>query len=307
MSVRVTRSGSSMTLSRNKERKEELDNKTKIVTDWMQELLKEPVKGSSLKEKLLDGVVLCRVANAMKPGCIRKFHRSPKMNMMKSENIGFFLAACKTRFNVPQNTLFAPSDIMEAAEDGSDGAMLRVLTVLLMVIKEGGYVVAGLEGGIATFEEEGDEPQPDAGVEPTVDALISPRVDTTVVEQSSKALETPQQPTEIKKPEAVSKTTSTPETAVSGHSNEDVSVQDQVTSEILECINQELSIESKIRLIDEVSSHNNMIQERVLFASDADLRQLCFDMGLGATLNDVPQGNERKWYVDWILKFGRAK
>jgi hypothetical protein len=64
--------------------------------------------------------------------------------------IAFFLTVCKTRFNVPQNTLFTPTDITEAAEDGSDGCMLRVLTVLFMVIKEGGYNVAGLEGGIQT-------------------------------------------------------------------------------------------------------------------------------------------------------------
>jgi hypothetical protein len=88
MSEGLTRSGSSMTISRAKERKEEVESKTKIVVDWMQELLKEPIKGANLKEKLADGVVLCRVANAIRPGCIRKFHRSPKMNMMKQENIG---------------------------------------------------------------------------------------------------------------------------------------------------------------------------------------------------------------------------
>jgi hypothetical protein len=30
-------------------------------------------------------------------------------------------------------------------------------------------------------------------------------------------------------------------------------------------------------------------------------------MGLGSTLADVPEGRERKYYVEWILKYGRSK
>lgn len=56
------------------------------------------------------------------------------------------MSVCKTRFNVPQNSFFAPTDLLEPSDDGSN--MLRVLTVLLLVIKESGHVVAGLEGGI---------------------------------------------------------------------------------------------------------------------------------------------------------------
>jgi hypothetical protein len=84
----VTRATSSMTLSRKAEKKQEVDNKSKIVEGWIQEVLKEQLVGPSLQDKLADGVILCRLANALKPGCIRKFHRSPKMLMMKSENIG---------------------------------------------------------------------------------------------------------------------------------------------------------------------------------------------------------------------------
>lgn len=84
----VTRATSSLTISRKEECKHEYDTKSKIVTEWMQELLKEPIPGDTLQEKLADGVVLCKIANAIKPGCIRKFHRKPKMLMMKLENIG---------------------------------------------------------------------------------------------------------------------------------------------------------------------------------------------------------------------------
>lgn len=83
-----TRKGPALTVSRKEEAKAEVEAKSKIVCEWMQDLLKEPIPGKNLQEKLSDGVVLCKVANAIKPGCIRKFHRKPKMLMMKLENIG---------------------------------------------------------------------------------------------------------------------------------------------------------------------------------------------------------------------------
>lgn len=54
---------------------------------------------------------------------------------------------CKSRFSVPQDTLFSPQDIHETTEDGQEdpATMLRVLNVLFLLIKAGGYNVAGLE------------------------------------------------------------------------------------------------------------------------------------------------------------------
>lgn len=79
-------------------------------------------------------------------------------------------------------------------------------------------------------------------------------------------------------------------------------------------------------LCADVNSHNRAIQEKLLYASDNELRQLCFDMGLGifffltffdfftprlnfvgSVIEDVPQGKDRKWYVDWIINYGRSK
>ena len=82
------RASRSMTASRKEEELADLEVKTKIVTAWMEGLLKEKLPQQPLREVLLDGVVLCKLANAMKPGCIRKYHRRPKMLMMKMENIG---------------------------------------------------------------------------------------------------------------------------------------------------------------------------------------------------------------------------
>jgi hypothetical protein len=92
-----------------------------------------------------------------------------------------------------------------------------------------------------------------------------------------------------------------------GRHSEYVDIQPEVTTEILHCIHNELSHESKVSLIRSVEAHTKAIQEKVLYASDSDLRQLCFDMGLGGSLSDIPQGKERKYYVEWILKYGRSK
>jgi len=43
----------------------QFERRSKIVIEWMQELLKEPIPGDTLQEKLADGVVLCKIANAI--------------------------------------------------------------------------------------------------------------------------------------------------------------------------------------------------------------------------------------------------
>jgi len=65
-------------------------------------------------------------------------------------------------------------------------------------------------------------------------------------------------------------------------------------------------VENKLALLHSLEAHTRSVQEKILYASDSELRQLCHDMGLGASLNDVPQGKERKWYVEWVMKYGRA-
>jgi hypothetical protein len=93
MAEETTRKGPALTVSRKEEAKHELETKSKIVCDWMQDLLKQPIPGKNLQEKLSDGVILCQLANAIKPGCIRKYHRKPKMLMMKIENIGMLISS----------------------------------------------------------------------------------------------------------------------------------------------------------------------------------------------------------------------
>ena len=78
----------SMTFLRQAAELADMEMKTRVVVTWMESLLKEKLPAQPLREIINDGVVLCKLANAIRPGCIRKFHRRPKMLMMKMENIG---------------------------------------------------------------------------------------------------------------------------------------------------------------------------------------------------------------------------
>jgi len=334
----LTRATSSMTISRKEESKHEYETKSKIIVDWMKDLLKEDIPGATLQDKLEDGVVLCKIANAIKPGCIRKFHRKPKMLMMKLENIAFFLAVAKSRFGVPQTSLFNPQDIHDKTDDNSN--MLRVVTVLALLVKEGGYNISGLEDhssdpvAAVTTDDSGEpspvveptpgredqEPQPDtSGPTPTpteTNTELEPQPDTEIPTPRDEPQLEPQ-PTTVE----AAKPSPRPTTASSnnvhsdvkgswylqGHHNQYIDLQPAIITEILHTIHHELSNESKLSLCGNIETHVNSIQEKLLYSSDSELRNLCFEMGLGKELSDVPENKERKWYVEWILKYGRAK
>lgn len=90
------------------------------LTKWIAAVLKKKLPKPTLRESLLDGVLFCELANALKPNSVRRFHKRPRMLMMKMENIvllvsslkcfsyfkAFFLTACSGRFSVPTSALF---------------------------------------------------------------------------------------------------------------------------------------------------------------------------------------------------------
>lgn len=49
------------------------------------------------------------------------------------------------------------------------------------------------------------------------------------------------------------------------------------------------------------------LEQKVLYASDSELRSLAHEMGLGASVNDIPANASRKYLVEFVMKFGRAK
>lgn len=67
---------------------QDINENAQHVISWMEEKLGAQLPKKSFHELISDGVLFCRLANALKPGCVRKFHRQPKLLMMQIENAG---------------------------------------------------------------------------------------------------------------------------------------------------------------------------------------------------------------------------
>jgi len=91
-----------------------------------------------------------------------------------------------------------------------------------------------------------------------------------------------------------------------GKTTAHVDVQAEVQREIAAVIHAELSIENKAKLIDALQAQVNTIQQRIMSSSNEELRALAHSMGLGGSLSDVPATKDRKWYIEFVLKYGRA-
>lgn len=70
----------------------------------------------ALREALMDGCILCQLANAMKPKCIKKFNKRKnnkpiKLKFKRLENIQKFADACRYDFELPDVCIFASSDL----------------------------------------------------------------------------------------------------------------------------------------------------------------------------------------------------
>lgn len=84
-----SRENRSMTESRREEELADINSKSKEIVAWLTGPLKIKLsKPDNLRESLLDGVVLCQLANALKPNSVKRYHQKPRMLMMKMENIG---------------------------------------------------------------------------------------------------------------------------------------------------------------------------------------------------------------------------
>ena len=78
---------------------------------WIEAVLGEKLGECSLQEELKDGVVLCNLANALKPGSAVKPSTS-KMPFKQMENVASYLAACK-ELGVRPFEMFMTVDLFE--------------------------------------------------------------------------------------------------------------------------------------------------------------------------------------------------
>uniref|UniRef100_A0A1I8HEY3 Calponin-homology (CH) domain-containing protein n=1 Tax=Macrostomum lignano TaxID=282301 RepID=A0A1I8HEY3_9PLAT len=64
------------------------------------------------RQLLSDGVQLCELLNALRPGCVKKINRS-KNRIAGLDNLALFIQICDQVFNVPKLSMFDVTDVVE--------------------------------------------------------------------------------------------------------------------------------------------------------------------------------------------------
>lgn len=112
------------------------EDNEKEVRGWISSIIGEELPADkSFHEILKSGVVLCKLANKIEPGTIKKINNS-KMPFMQMENISAYLNALN-KFGVPAHETFQTIDLFE------DKNMLQVLNSFFALSRtlddKGGY------------------------------------------------------------------------------------------------------------------------------------------------------------------------
>jgi len=269
--------------------------------------------------------------------------------MMKMENIAFFLTACKSRFNIPQPVIFAPTDI----HDDNDPAAMRKVVNVLLLMKNDSMGDESMEEAAEKLRQFEEEREKQIAIELEAEGIVpEPKKPTTFVipdeipnagtedvepdtEPEPEPEPEPEIETEPEPPKPVAKVPATksavpaqPKTATAktsaatvtngstgldtdwylhGRTSDYVDVQGEILAEIRTVIHSELSFESKLKLVHTLQGQVEATQNKFMRASNEELRQIAHSMGLGNSVNDVPAAKPRQWYIDFILKYGRAQ
>jgi len=86
---------------------------TGVAKEWIADILGMDFSPSNLHSELMDGSVLCRVMNTLKPGCIKKYYPNTKIKLLRQENIGFFITACESEFGLSPIQIFTANDLID--------------------------------------------------------------------------------------------------------------------------------------------------------------------------------------------------
>lgn len=89
---------------RNKEQEQE-------VLEWIFKVIGEKVPSGSYEDILKDGIVLCKLANKLTPGSVKKIQERGT-NFQLMENVQRFQAAIK-KYGVPEEEIFQTADLFE--------------------------------------------------------------------------------------------------------------------------------------------------------------------------------------------------
>jgi hypothetical protein len=93
--------------------------------EWIEAVTGDKLGESTLQEELKNGVVLCNLINAIKPGLINK-PKNSKMPFMQMENIAMYLEGC-TKLGVPS---FSSFQTVSLYENKDMGAVLQNIVAL---------------------------------------------------------------------------------------------------------------------------------------------------------------------------------
>jgi len=105
------------------------------VVNWIQSVTGESKGGQSVHEWLKNGQVLCKLANTVRPGIVRKIN-TMNAPFKQMENITYFMDAARA-LGVPEGSLFGTPDLYEDKNMG---------TVITSLYCFGGAVQASCPG-----------------------------------------------------------------------------------------------------------------------------------------------------------------
>ncbi|KAG0070155.1 hypothetical protein BGZ89_001273 [Linnemannia elongata] len=135
-------------------REQQLQDRFKAAQDFIERTVGKPLPSADLHESLKDGVILCRLANRLRPGTVEQISLK-NLPFVKMENISNFLNAAK-QLGVQSSDLFQTVDLYE----GKD--MTQVVSTILTLER----VVGGVARMIVKDKRPGPSPIVSAGSTP---------------------------------------------------------------------------------------------------------------------------------------------
>jgi len=123
--------GGTATMKRMQKQDMENMRREMAVRSWIGSMLNEVIPEEDLADLLSDGIILCKLANAIQPKAVARIQTksTPDEKLpphKKMQNAMSFLQACKA-FGIPNQFLFIPSDLFEGKE------ILKVTKVVNML------------------------------------------------------------------------------------------------------------------------------------------------------------------------------
>merc|ERR1712151_1486489 len=103
----------------------------KQVCDWVEAVTGMQKGGATMGEWLHDGQVLCALANAIKPGAVKKPNTS-SLAFKQMENIKFFTDAAR-EMGVPESSMFGTPDLYEEKHMGVVVTALSMFAGIIQV------------------------------------------------------------------------------------------------------------------------------------------------------------------------------